>query len=142
MANFAAFEYLLLDLRGETLDEDKRKETLGILHSILTRLIEEVKELAEFSLDIKKKTPIRSLLSDFSAKWTNLEVNIHPDEFEGVSVNCNSAVFRSIVKELAENYRKYGTDGKISLSLAHGNLKIALSNKKKPKEAHDYSSSS
>ncbi len=101
-----------------------------------------MKELGDFSLDIQKKTSISSLLSDVFIRCANLTVDIDSHEFEHFFISCNSAVFRSIIKEILENYRKYGTDGKISFSLVNGALKISIINKKKEKEAHDYSSSS
>jgi len=113
-------------------------DTLEIVNTNKLELISIIKSLDTMNVDIQEKTWMADIISYIRSKFSDGEIDIDDNTY----ILCSKRVFKWIIDELRENYRKYGTNWYISIGSEENMLVISLKNKKKEKDIHDFSSKS
>jgi hypothetical protein len=116
--------------------KDDIEKCLSLMNKFKSELINIIKSLNDISIDLKEKTWIKDILPYIQKKFQNGEIDVE----DNVKILCSNRVFKAIIDELSENYRKYGTEWHISVITKDNKLIITLTNKKKEKNPEDFSS--
>ncbi len=93
------------------------------------------------NVDVKEETPLESLVPFIKTAFADLEIQMDAEQLAQRSIKCNGLIFKNIMNEIRENYKKYGQNGKLSLKAENNRLVIILRNNKKEKDEHAFSSS-
>ena len=126
--------YLERDIRNHNPDWELQESYQRII-SFQMDLIASINALNDITTDLKEKNWIDELITDIKTDFPNTEINIE----HNLHILCSSCVYRSIIRELKENYRKYGTDWQLSLTRENDMAVITLKNKKKERDEKDSS---
>lgn len=84
--------------------DEKIMEAFTMIDKKKLELIEILKSLNNIVVDLKEKTLVGSAISYIKTKFQDCEVAIEDNTY----ILCSSRVYKSIIDELKENYRKYG----------------------------------
>jgi len=123
-------------LKERPFDEDMM-ECFSRINKYKPKLIETIKSLNDITISLKEATGIDKIISYIRTKLkTWWEVHTEDDAY----ILCSNRVFKAIIDEISENYRKYGTNGYISIVTKDNKLIITLTNKKKEKNPENFSS--
>lgn len=129
------------DIVNDSADKEKSRE---YLHMGISKLIYELEAFTAIDESILVKSELGALLpyireafADFISEGFGIDMD--EEVLKNHALLCEGAVFKNIIKEIKENYRKYGTGGRLSVRTHNNKLLIALTNKKKQKGQFDTS---
>lgn len=131
IAAFNALSLFLHELVDENISQTQKKDNLAVIGMIFERILKELESLHDFDVNLQRKSSLGELLPSINETFSDLEIDIDKNIVHGFSVLCNPTVFKSLLKEVKENYRKYGINGKVVVRPERGQLTISLFNQKK-----------
>ena len=115
---------------------ETKESILMLINKTKPELIDIIESLNDISVDMKEKSLIQDLIPYIELKFQKGEIDIE----NNIHILCSKRVFKWIIDELKENYRKYGTEWYISVSKQNNMVVVSLKNKKKEKNENDFSS--
>lgn len=103
-------------------------------------MIDELHAFTAIDTNILAKSNVGDLLPYIHETFSELDIKMNDESLQKHAILCEAAVFKNLLKEIKENYRKYGTNGKLRVETnSNHKLVITLTNNKKEKGAYDVS---
>lgn len=106
-------------------------------------IVEGLEDFAWVNVVVAEENKLANIVSviEKQCMWKDIKVSAHI-EFadQDYFINCHDKVAGSIIYELLENYRKYGKEWELKVSIENNQFIIELKNKTKEKSETDYSS--
>ena len=103
-------------------------------------VINTINRTKEVDFNFKDQSNLSQLYIYLYQAFENINNKVNQEDINNTYLNCHERAFQDIIHELKENYRKYGTEGKLTIHTEDNQLIITLHNKKKEKSPEDFSS--